>query len=353
MDKTVRKIFLGVITLLLAIVTFTGVTFAWLSINSDAWIEGMQVQATAGKGFMVSVDGTNFQTNLSADDVMKAIVVKYRKTFVMKSDGTVLDEQGNALSKEQISKFFKQIELEPCTSYNTQNIEITNIYGTKIDASRGHYIEFDIYFRPIGELTQDMNIYVNGLDKVMHQDTTDVSVNPTTITSNIDEVELIKPLVMLNKLTGESIQKANGDKISVKSANAVRLGIINQQNESAILELTDEYDLGSYATNIAELVEQGDVNIVYDALYDANKNAMFTYSSQMIEHLQPIDYKKMPYTVKSLVNSQGVNTVRICSLTKEDSTQKATFKLWLEGWDADCIDGLKQSISVQLSFVQQ
>ena len=127
---------------------------------------------------------------------------------------------------------------------------------------------------------------------------------------------------------------------------------MNQQGEVTILELTDEYDLGSYATNIADLVEDG-ANIAYDAAFDANKNAMYTYSSQMVDHLQPIDYTKMPKTIKTLVNSQGVNTVRICSLTKEDSTQKATFKLWLEGWDADCIDGLKQSISVQLSFVQQ
>lgn len=353
MNKAIRKIFLAVITLLLAVVTFTGVTFAWLSINSDAWVEGMQIQATAGKGFMVSVDGANYQNSLTTDDIMKAIVAKYRKTYILKPDGTLLDEEGKVLSKEQITKVFKQIELEPCTSYNTKNLDLTNIYGTKIDASKGQYVEFDIYFKSTGELVDDMNIYVNGLDKVMSQDSKEINVNPTKIHSNIDEIKLQGSLITYNKETGESIQKQRDDKLNVKSSNATRLGIINQQKETSILELTDEYDLGSYATNIAELVDQEGVNIVYDALYDASKNAMYTYSSQMVEHLQPLDYTKIPKTIKSLVNSQGVNTVRICSLTKEDSTQKATFKLWLEGWDADCIDGLKQSISVQLSFVQQ
>jgi hypothetical protein len=353
MNKVVKKMFLAVITLLLAVVTFTGVTFAWLSINSDAWVEGMQIQATAGKGFMVSVDGVNYQNSLTTDDIMKAIVAKYRKTYILKPDGTLLDEEGRVLSKEQITKVFKQIELEPCTSYNTENLDLTNIYGTKIDASKGQYIEFDIYFKSTGELVDDMNIYVNGLDKVMNQDSKEINVNPTRISSNIDEIKLQSSLITYNKETGESIQKQRDDKLNVKSSNATRLGIINQQNEMSILELTDEYDLGSYATNIAELVDKEGVNIVYNALYDARKNAMYTYSSQMVEHLQPIDYTKTPKTIKSLVNSQGVNTVRICSLTKEDSTQKATFKLWLEGWDADCIDGLKQSISVQLSFVQQ
>ena len=353
MSKFVKKIVLAAVTLLLAIVTFTGVTFAWLSINSDAWIEGMQVQATAGKGFMVSIDGTNYQNSLSTDDIMKAIVSKYRKTYTLRPDGSLLDENGNVLSTAAIKKVYKQIELEPCTSYNSTSIDLTNIYGTKIDASRGQYIEFDIYFKSTGELIETLNIYVNGLDKVMHQDTTDIEVNPTTIKSEIDEIKLQGPLAIFDKLTGESIQKQRDDKLSVKSSNATRLGIMNQQGEVTILELTDEYDLGSYATNIADLANKEGANIVYDALYDANKNAMYTYSSQMVEHLQPIDYTKMPKTVKSLVNSQGVNTVRICSLTKRDSTQKATFKLWLEGWDADCIDGLKQSISVQLSFVQQ
>ena len=107
MNKIVKKIFLAVITLLLAIVTFTGVTFAWLSINSDAWIEGMQIQATAGKGFMVSIDGTNYQSSLSTDDIMKAVVAKYRKTYIFKSDGTLLNENGVVLSKNEIKNIYK------------------------------------------------------------------------------------------------------------------------------------------------------------------------------------------------------------------------------------------------------
>ena len=122
-------------------------------------------------------------------------------------------------------------------------------------------------------------------------------------------------------------------------------------------ELTDKYDLGSYATNITEYTDSQsqyfDADIVYDAQYDASKNAMFTYSSQLVNSLQPIDYKLMPKTFKTLLDSQGLNAVKVLTLTKEHNVQTVTFKLWLEGWDADCIDGLTKSISVQLSFVQQ
>ena len=232
-----------------------------------------------------------------------------------------------------------------------------NINGTKIDSSLGKYIEFDIYFKSTGELTTDMNIYLNGKDKVLHQDNEEYQVNPTTLTSGIDEVELEKIITIYDKETGESIQIPRKQKIEVKAINALRMGMFNIYSGTSIAELTDKYDLGSYATNISEYTDSSnqnyDAGIVYDAQYDANKNAMFTYSSQLVNSLQPIDYKLMPKTYRTLLDSQGLNAVKVLTLTKEHNVQTVTFKLWLEGWDADCIDGLTKSISVQLSFVQQ
>ena len=357
MNKIVRKIFLAVITLILAITTFTGVTFAWLSINSDAWVEGMHIQATTGKGFLVSVDGYNYSSSLTTEDITKAIIIKYRKSYTLDENGKLLNEVNNEVSKKDMEKLFKNIKLDPCTSYGGSNLDLMNINGTKIDSSLGKYIEFDIYFKSTGELTTDMNIYLNGKDKVLHQDNEEYQVNPTTLTSGIDEVELEKIITIYDKGTGESIQIPRKQKIEVKAINALRMGMFNVYSGTSIAELTDKYDLGSYATNISEYTDSSnqnyDADIVYDAQYDANKNAMFTYSSQLVNSLQPIDYKLMPKTYKTLLDSQGLNAVKVLTLTKEHNVQIVTFKLWLEGWDADCIDGLTKSISVQLSFVQQ
>lgn len=353
----VKKLLLAIITLILAVATFTGVTFAWLSINSDAWVEGMQIQATAGKGFLVSVDGYNYSSNIAKEDIVKAIIIKYRKTYSLDSKGNLLDENNQEISDKEMMEIFGEIELEPCTSYDSTNLELTNVLGTKVDASKGEFIEFDLYFKSTGELTKNIDIYLNGLDKVLHQDTEDIQVNPTKFSSGIDEVKLVEDLITINKETNESIQMKEDDILKVKSLNASRLGIINQQGEISIIELTDEYDLGSYATNIKDYItpenDLYDANIEYNAMYDAYTNAMFTYSSQLEDILTPLDYKKIPKTIKSLVDGQGLNTVKVCTLTKTESVQKVTFRFWLEGWDADCIDGLSKSISVQLSFVQQ
>ena len=357
MNKIVRKIFLAVITLILAITTFTGVTFAWLSINSDAWVEGMHIQATTGKGFLVSIDGYNYSSSLTTDDITKAIILKYRKSYTIDEKGNLLNEVNKEVSKSDMNKLFKNIKLDPCTSYGGSNLDLMNINGTKIDSSFGKYIEFDIYFKSTGELTSDMNIYLNGKDKVLHQDSEEYQVNPTTLVSEIDEIDLEKNVTIYDKETSESIQIPRKQKIQVKATNALRVGMFNVYSGTSIVELTDKYDLGSYATNITEYTDSQsqnfDADIVYDAQYDASKNAMFTYSSQLVNSLQPIDYKLMPKTYKTLLDSQGLNTVKVLTLTKEHNVQTVTFKLWLEGWDADCIDGLTKSISVQLSFVQQ
>lgn len=357
MNKMVRKVFLAVITLLLAVTTFTGVTFAWLSINSDAWVEGMQIQATTGKGFLVSVDGYNYTSSIDQEQIIKAILIKYRKSYSLNEQGELLNENNIVISKNNYQKLFKEIRFEPCTSYGTEGIELTNLYGTKIDVSKGEYIEFDIYFKSTGDVKEDMPIYLNGAHKTLTQDTASYNINPTKLTSAIDEIKLQCGLITYDKETGEAIQKQEDEILKVRSSNALRLGIQNESGVASIIELTDQYDLGSYATNIKDYIDSDDFyhseDIVYDAAYDAYKNAMFTYTSQVTSELEPLDYKKIPKTIKSLINSEGLNTVKILTLTKEQQTQKATFRIWLEGWDADCIDGLKQSITVQLSFVQQ
>ena len=130
MYKIVRKIAFATISLILAIVTFTGVTFAWLSINSDAWIEGMQIEATSGKGFLVSVDGYNYSSSLIEDQIVKAILIKYRKGYTINQNGELLDENNEKILSKDYEKLFKNIRLEPCTSYETENYDLQYLFRT-------------------------------------------------------------------------------------------------------------------------------------------------------------------------------------------------------------------------------
>ena len=98
MNKLFKKVFLSVISLLLAITTLATSTYAWMSLNAEAWVEGMQFTATGGEGFLISVDGVRYKTQLTQLEIYQAIVCKYKEyKFV---DSEVVDKDGNILTED-------------------------------------------------------------------------------------------------------------------------------------------------------------------------------------------------------------------------------------------------------------
>ena len=343
MNKFLKKVFLSVITLLLVMTTLATSTFAWMSLNSEAWVEGMQITATGGEGFLISIDGVRYKSQLSQLEVYQAIVCKYKGYNLV--DSEVVDEAGNILTEDDINKLIKEIELEPITSINnkTGQLPLTNLLNQ--EAKKNSYLDFDIYFRRVdtSDTASDVNIYLNGKDNYYSED----YLVPQTVISSEKEYVTLK--TSLNCIIRDAqipeLSKNRylaGDKIALHSSNATRLGIVEDEKEQ-VIELTNNYDLGSYATDSNELK------------YYADMNAMFTYYNNLKNNsLERLSFEKdLPenyYT--NLLDSNGENQVLICSL-KSNEAAKITFKLWLEGWDADCFDGIGKSISVQLAFLKK
>lgn len=365
--KTIsRKLFLSVFTLLLTVATLGSITFAWMSLNSEAWVEGMQFQATGGDGFLISVDNTIYKTNLSKADIVKSIVKNYS------NDQYEFDDYGNLVdrNKQVISDYDaileKNIKLYPCTSYGSANqFLLTKLSGEAVNPSDGQYIQFDIFFKPTSEMKRSIDIYLNGEeDRMLIQKGIEYKIPQTKITTDkLDEIKLPSSLTtyqidVSNPDYGQALFMESGETLTVRSSNALRLGFKSEQDDQAtIVELSDEYDLGSYSTNIKDYTDKSSSmyqeDMLYQVKYDATKNAMFTfYNGLKNNSLSAIDYLKIPVTVTSLLNDQGKNRVKVCSLGAEGNEVKVTFKLWLEGWDADSIEGIAEKILVQLAFAQ-
>ena len=65
------------------------------------------------------------------------------------------------------------------------------------------------------------------------------------------------------------------------------------------------------------------------------------------------EYESLPTTIKSLTKKDDAGNLiydKITTLSTGEDAKKVTLRFWLEGWDADCFDGLSKSISVGLSF---
>lgn len=355
MNKVMKKMFLSIITLLLTLTAFASSTFAWMSMNSDAWVEGMEFQATGGEGFMISTDGKNYKSTLTNADIYQAIVYKYNSYYVFSESGTLIDPvTERPVDYESILK--NNIKLLPVTSNGSNTLKLSDLLGVETEASSGRYIEFDIYFsQTVENAYKTLNIYLNGEDYIMNQSGGQIFVPKTNITSNLDFIRLTSNLTStVRNGIDEGLDKKeyfSGQSIKVRASNAIRLGITSNAGtdfatKHQIVELTDEYDLGSYATNNTSI-----------AKYDAQRNAMYTYYNGLKNNsLIALEYTQKPNTITSLTTEEtgtSLNEVKICTLDKEHTSEKVTFKIWLEGWDADCLEGISKQIQIQMSFKQR
>ncbi|MCR5112628.1 MAG: hypothetical protein K6A63_01685 [Acholeplasmatales bacterium] len=130
-------------------------------------------------------------------------------------------------------------------------------------------------------------------------------------------------------------------------------------DSSLIYEINDttngKYDLGSYATDYDHT--RSDYNLEDYYLYSSECNAMFTYYNNLRRSAQisPISYDTaLPKTIKSLptVSSDDKTLTydKIVQVESGGDEKLVTFRLWLEGWDADCFDGLSNEIKVRLAL---
>ncbi len=144
------------------------------------------------------------------------------------------------------------------------------------------------------------------------------------------------------------------------------------ENSSLIYEINDtenlNTDLGSYATNYSEYNPTDQESNNY-YLYNCDVNAMYTYYNHLRTdgNLQgkALDYNGLPKNIIRALPTRKSSDINKASSPSEanDSTyypittvesgadaKLITFRVWLEGWDADCFDGLSNSIDLRLAF---
>jgi len=209
--------------------------------------------------------------------------------------------------------------------------------------------------------------------------------------------------------TVTQLKKSSHDSIDVYSSNAIRLSITDTTAYKSspgdytanIYELNDskygKSNLGSYATTYSEttvdayvaeftaakLAEdpefdfesyKADLTAKYGEEYCKNiglvyssdlakdyyyeNNAMYTYYTNLKQTATLTNklkaYNYFPTTIKDLTskdaNGDYIYNKKITTLSSGEDGKLITFRIWLEGWDADCFDGLKDSITASLSF---
>lgn len=396
--KHLRKIIYGITTAALLVATFTTSTYAWLNFSAKAEVSGFNFTATSGMGFKISIDNKNWTSHLNLAEIEKSALMSYDSSvYRLDEDGETFYKLNNSnqwveMSDVDINKdVAEKIQLLPVTTNNGRDFR--DLYGGRSSVASGNFLEFFVYFKTTSNKVSDnltYDIYLNGEEKV--SDDGEV-LKPVSITSDTTNVQLRTDMdtVVYNPSTHEKslTTLSKGGNVVVYSSNALRFSttesanmvtrdgsgnpiyqvdgennpILDEQgnqipvmayqtveDSSLIYELNDTEhlytDLGSYASNYDESTSP--YSEAY-YLYSSNCNAMYTYYNRLRTRA-PLTtrlpaYESLPTTIKSLANKDKITT-----LSSGEDAKKITFRFWLEGWDADCFDGLSKSINVGLSF---
>ncbi|RIA64763.1 hypothetical protein EI71_01915 [Anaeroplasma bactoclasticum] len=190
-----------------------------------------------------------------------------------------------------------------------------------------------------------------------------ITISPTRFTSAATPVQLGAPMTTAVSGTPKTLNTYTD--IDVYGANAIRLSITDENafeasgrtTGSLIYELNDsehgDSNYGSYATNYSDLYDVTNPNYSseLDYEYGYKNSASYTYYTNLKQndylHTRLMAYDEIPTTIKDLT---GSDNKKITTLSSGEDGKLITFRIWLEGWDADCFDGIGGSIQSQLSF---
>ncbi len=365
--KFPRKIVLSIMTLVMLAATLTTTTFAWFNTYSNVVVEGFNITATGGQGFLISIDNVNYYNDLTKDKLLSAIILATDKAenpnsplYKLENEVLYLTSDNTEVTLgDKIDIIKENFKLKPRTTQDGMNFE--DLYGSNVTLSDKSYISFDIYFKqastnPDENLKYD--IYLYG-DETKTLDNGTV-IPQTKFSSNPIIVNLRSSLTTYDLINKQAINYVKGEDLKTYAANAMRMSVLEETRTSAeIYELTNSEDLGSYATTyeaINDTTSTEEEKQLKTKLYDCRYNAGYTYYNNLRNGLlngKELDYDtKLPATIRDITSSNE-NLPTITHVESGQTGKKVTFTIWLEGWDADCFDGIANNVYIDLSFTSK
>lgn len=190
-----------------------------------------------------------------------------------------------------------------------------------------NYLKFDLYFR----ISSDYG--ASGTHPEYNLRFTEDTFLKTS--------ENAKVILNNSLISGDTAYSA-GDEIEFDVANAMRIGVDSESLN--IFEVNNNYDLGSVAI-------EGST----DPNYDKDKNAMYTYYNSLFPNypFKSAAENGERFVTKDKFTDTSLGVFKYSTTENKYNDVKASFYIWLEGWDADYFLGTAytaRQMSVKLEF---
>lgn len=317
MSKSVKKLFISILSLIFAVLLFGTVTYAWFSIAASNVVHDLTLGISSDDNFKISLDGKNYYDELSNEQIMKYVGTRLILNDVTSHDGLYF-LKGGPLNFEPAEK---NVDYMSITLYFRTAAFEKNVYLVD-DVSREAYLNNDIdgtYVISKGVNWQADSTFINGEDPVN---------------------DLIKA----------------GDRYVFYAAEAVRIGFVEQKIEKNIEDVREEKNLNSKIFDLSRNPIRG-YGTSYGSLdyfnvkYESDLTPPLT-TQNVINQLSTFD-KYNPY-VPLDDNSYILRLIETDQLDPSGETYyegKVEMNIWIEGWDADCFDAIyKDLLTIKLKF---
>lgn len=321
MNKLRNKLLLSIWMLVATTITLASTTYAWFASNKEVGLDDFDLELETQQNMLVSIDGVNFSSRITNEELKRGIVAKYNGIDV---------KDVNDISS------FDNIHLQ-CVTYDgttfkkiTDKVDSNNNYILEeTSVSSGMFISFDLWFQYTSFKNDNSSYYVT----FVGDSYSDNNVSGSYLNGSKNDVKLY------NKLTTIDKNYNAGEVITINTGDALRLGVTTNESENLIFEPND--GLSSYAIS-------GETIPKYNPAY----NPMLTYFNNInLGNLAPISENVDMYKNTKNFNSD----TKLGVFTKNDdnvyNTIKITISVWLEGMDGDYIIGCTNtSLSMLLNF---
>lgn len=305
-----RKVTISFITVLLMIVAFSTVTYAWLTLSTSNSIEGIEIGAISDSKLEISLDGITYYEHLPGELIMEQM---------------------------------KNLNLTDVTSIDGKNFNHGIIKEAKEVIAGKDYLSLTFYFRTTA---LERDVYL--ADNVSNEVTYDLTKDGTYITSLGR-----KWRANYTFLYDENEYIHEGDIRTYYIKDAMRVAMHEQRFDS--FDNRDDDALLSKIFDLTENEHRGYAKPygAYDYLLKITGKPYklpteipnTTYRLSQFDSTSPFALDEAS-KVLTLIETNDVN---------EDGLKyykgRLTINVWIEGWDADLFDGVHgDKVKIQFTF---
>lgn len=317
MNGLTKKLFISILSLIIAVLIFGTVTYAWFSIATTNIVHNISLGISSGDKFQISLDGINYSKTIPSEDILKAIGNKLDLKDVTTTNGIDFSKGGPEEKEEAVA-----------------NVD---------------YISLTFYFRTSG---YERNVYL--VENVSQLARFEENVEGTYVISK--GINWKADVTFRNGINPTEDIVNVGERDVYYAANAVRVGFVEEKIVENVLDVREEEQLTRKIFDLSDNEIRG---------YGTSFGSLDYYNVKHNKDIQPPAL--IPETVTKLSEFDEYvpyipldDNSKILELIKTNSRNESgdyyyqgrvKINIWIEGWDADCFNAiLRDSLMIQLKF---